>query len=770
MPAAGAANSPPVRPPILAPTRSRRVAFRLAALLAPLVILLVLELGLRLAGYGYETAFFRHATVNGRAVLLENDKFAWRFFPPEIARAPTPTVIPAKKADGTVRIFLFGESAALGDPRPAYGVGRYLEVLLRERFPAARFEVVCVAMTAINSHAVRLIARECAGLDGDLWIVYMGHNEMEGPFGVANPFGLRAPNLTIVRAMLVMKATRVGQLVSTLANRLSGTRVRARSWAGMKTMAQQQIPPQAPAKETVYRNFEQNLDAILEAGHRAGVPILLSTVACNLRECGPFASHEDAALAETDRAGVSELRSLAQKAIATQRPLDAVEHYQAATALARSHAELHFRLAHAWLAATNDDQARASFVKARDLDALPFRADSRLDQLIRAAAERHRDRGVALGDAEAVLSADASGRSPGAEVFYEHVHLNFDGNYRLARAFADHVGVRLPAEAQADQRSEWLDAATCQRRLGLTDWNRYAVLESILLRMQDAPFTNQLGNPSRLRAVQTELVRLKSELQPRNYVDARAIYDEALVLAPDDFRLSENYAEFLEATGEFAEASQQWERVLALVSHHVVAHFHLARVQTRLGQYEPAAQHLGTALELRPEFVEARLALGQNLVHQGKPEAAIVEYRAVLRAQPGNPTALLRLADVLAAQNRRPEAMTCLEQAVELHPTFWEARYFLGIELVAEEKVTEARDQFAEVVRLRPDFPLGHLNYGVALAKLGQVKEAYAHFRATLRLDPNNVRATEYLRTLEAATRPAPPDGDPPPAPPASDR
>ena len=67
--------------------------------------------------------------------------------------------MPAKKPAGAYRIFLFGESAAQGDPDPSFGAGRYLQALLRERYPGMDFEVVCVAMTAINSHAILPIVR-----------------------------------------------------------------------------------------------------------------------------------------------------------------------------------------------------------------------------------------------------------------------------------------------------------------------------------------------------------------------------------------------------------------------------------------------------------------------------------------------------------------------------------------------------------------------------------------------------------------------------------
>ena len=114
----------------------RRWIFRLlASVVAPLLLLGVLEAALRVAGFGHRTSFFVPGQVQGERVLVENPAFGLSFFPPALVRSASPVVMKAEKPPGTCRIFLFGESAAMGDPRPAYGVGRYLEVLLRERFP-----------------------------------------------------------------------------------------------------------------------------------------------------------------------------------------------------------------------------------------------------------------------------------------------------------------------------------------------------------------------------------------------------------------------------------------------------------------------------------------------------------------------------------------------------------------------------------------------------------------------------------------------------------
>ena len=183
----------PIRPKPL--TKGRRVLFGLMALvLAPLLAFGLLEAGLRLAGYGYDTSFFKEIQIDGHDYLVNNDRFVLRFFPPQLTRLPEPLRMDARKPPDTCRIFVLGESAALGDPSPPYGAWRYLQALLSEKFPDRKFEVVNVSITAIDSHVILPIARECASHQGDFWIVYMGNNEMVGPVWGGQRFWSAGPS------------------------------------------------------------------------------------------------------------------------------------------------------------------------------------------------------------------------------------------------------------------------------------------------------------------------------------------------------------------------------------------------------------------------------------------------------------------------------------------------------------------------------------------------------------------------------------------------
>lgn len=52
--------------------------------------------------------------------------------------------------------------------------------MLRDQYPGVDFDVINAAITAINSHVVLPIARGCSRLESDLFVIYLGNNEVFG--------------------------------------------------------------------------------------------------------------------------------------------------------------------------------------------------------------------------------------------------------------------------------------------------------------------------------------------------------------------------------------------------------------------------------------------------------------------------------------------------------------------------------------------------------------------------------------------------------------
>jgi tetratricopeptide (TPR) repeat protein len=597
-----------------------------ALVVIPALLLLVTEVILRLAGFGYPTSFFLESKIEERAAYVDNPDFGRRFFPPGLVRYPRSQVVPADKAPETVRIIVLGESAAMGDPDPKFGLPRMLEVLLSDRFPGRQIEVVNVSMVAINSHAVLPIARECAGLRGDLWVVFMGNNEMIGPFGSLSVFGAQTPPWPLIRAGLALKRTRLGQGLAAIMYALRSGRQETSEWGGMTMMAHQKIAADDPRTLRVYRHFQRNLAGILDAGQRAGIPILLCSVATNLKDCPPFASLHREDMSDGDMArwrvryeqGVAfeEAGDLAAARVAYQSAAEIDDHY----------ADLLFRWARSSLEPGQTEPAAQRFRQARDRDALQFRTDSQLNQLIQRAAAERADRKVRFFDAEAWFAAHSPHGVPGSEFFLEHVHLSPEGNYLLAQAMAEqivdaldlapapgrHSGSVQAAAPAADP--PWLSLDECLRALGFTEWNRHDLLSRILERVEQPPFTQQIDHAKQIQDLRQQIEALRAATKPALVQRAAQQVARAVAQSPNDTDLRWNLAQLLDLAGDAVGAEEQWRAVIRLHPHAHLPYYNLAKVVEAQGRDDEARQLYLQCLERKPDYDLARqqLAAARN--------------------------------------------------------------------------------------------------------------------------------------------------------------
>ena len=749
-PSPGKTSSAPAIP--LSPRR--KFLFRLTALVILPLLMMVLaaalvEIGLRAGGYGFDTGFFRAIHAGGQEYFLNNENFCQRFFPPQLLRWPDPFKLAAVKPPDTVRIFVFGESAAMGDPQPAYGASRYLEVLLRGRFPQKKIEVINTGITAINSHVILPIARECAPQHGDFWIVYMGNNEMVGPFGAATVFGARAAPLWAARLNIGIQRLRVGQLLVASLRHFGGN-TRNASWGGMEMFLENQIAPNDPRKLSVYRNFEGNLRDIVSAGVNSGAKVILSTVSVNLKDCPPFASFTDSNLPAADRSQFDIIWEHAKTVQAQGNFLAAAEQFSQAVKLQPQFAEAHFRLGQCELALSNP-AAGAELQAACDLDALPFRADTQINSDIRKVAKERASDRLVLADAEQLLAHTSPGGAAGDETFYEHVHFNFDGNYRLARIWADQVGKALMAAGTAPASTNWAAQADCERDLALSIWNRQFVLQAVARRMGVPPLSTQFNNDARLQAVRTEEASLRQEeTQPGLSQKVRADYAAALQRAPDDAYLYEGEANFFEAVKDLPAATSAYRQLLALRPDHFYACLQLGRVLVEQNQPEQAEPYLRQAVQLRPSLPDAWSELGNALAAGSKFAPALDCMERAISLRPQDPTYLVDAARVLAKLNRHAEAIEHYRRAIQINPADWDAHFELAGELVAANQASEAINEYSAALKINPRHTVSYINLGVVFVRFNRLDDAIQCFQTALQLEPDNHIAQDYLNAVEA--------------------
>jgi tetratricopeptide (TPR) repeat protein len=810
----------PVKPSAKAGSKARLWAFRVIALLVgPLLFFTILEIALRVAGEGHPTSFFLTEKVNGQESLVQNDRFSWRFFGQEMARTAFPFMVPKVKPPDTTRIFVFGESAAYGDPEPEFSMSRVLTALLEGRHPGQKFEVINTAMTAINSHVILPIARDCAPLQGDCWVIYMGNNEVVGPYGSGTVFGTRSPSLPVVRASIALRGSYTGQLLESWFHDFQTRAGEPGEWGGMAMFVRNHVSADDPRMATVYHSFERNLGDIIDLGLNAHATVIVSTIVRNLRDCGPFASDHKPGLSATD---LAQWQQLYQSGVADQQSGkydQAIASFRQADGLDNLYAETHFRLGQCLLDAGRDADAAKELNLACDDDTLRFRADSKINGIIRRVAVEDQQNSVRLADSDAVANQSSPHSLAGHELLLEHVHLNFEGNYLVARAIADQIEKSLPQSGV----NPWPTADDCARRLGFNGFARRAADIDILGRLSAPPFTGQPDNRRQYQRLVQQVEQLQAGLTPdalrtaiaqtqasaqrhpddwilwhnlaglqmqsgqaaaaveslrqvtrlipffadawqalgqalasaKNYTDATAAFQTAMRLEPESVTSLNSLAEMHARAGQTEQAAQEFREVLRRKPDSGPAHLGLALVLDQTGHSDEANAEFDKAFRYREQTPAYLNTLGALALSKGWYDRAIESYTNSLRVLPADPDAEFNLGRSLEKVNRNAEAKSHYEKAISLRPDFVEAHFRLGLEQGQSGDWSNAAAEFNEVVRLKPDFVEARLNLGIALIQQHRDQEALGQFEEALRLDPNNPTALKYIGTLRAP-HPAP--------------
>lgn len=616
----GGANLAEESAPIQAqgrPISSRRLqgwrlhATRIAlALGVPCLLLALIELGLRLGGYGYSPRFFETA-ADGRS-LTTNPKFAWQFYSPDTATMPTPLLVSPQKPAATRRIVVLGESAAAGTPDPAFGFARMLELMLQRQYPGSRSEVVNAAMRGINSHIILPIARECAQLSPDVYVIYMGNNEVIG-FNSPSPGQL---NLTPYRRLLqfsqAVKATRLAQLTQSFIRRLASPPPASKQT--MDYLRTQRLAFDDPARNAIYENYEANLEDIVRSAHRSGAKVILATVASNLRDFPPLGSLHRPDLSPAQLADWEKHYAAASAAEASGQFSDAIRHYEAAAKIDDHFGELHFRLAHACESAGQSESAARHYALSRDWDALQFRSDRRINAVIRRKATDARDARLRFADIEKAFAESplASNGVPGANLFHDHVHFTFDGDYLVARTLLPEVAgaLDLPASTNAiPGRDE------CAKALAYTSLDELNVITAMVQQTSRPPFLDQLHHATRQADAEKSLSDRRARVTAADFDRIASTYREALAQRPDDWMLRHNHGNIL---GQF-------------------------------NQHRDAAAEHALVVKQLPRQRAFRLALGHALLSSGRPAEALTQFHAALEIDPNFGPA----REAIAAAQRR---------------------------------------------------------------------------------------------------------------------
>jgi tetratricopeptide (TPR) repeat protein len=361
------------------------------------------------------------------------------------------------------------------------------------------------------------------------------------------------------------------------------------------------------------------------------------------------------------------------------------------------------------------------------------------------------------------------------------VHLNFEGNYRLACAIADQVVKLLPEflAGQAKAEPAWAPLADCARRLAWTDWDRCKTLKVVLLRLNEPPFNSLLDHEPRYQRLQQEIEQLLPATNPSAWPQTAGQYREAVALAPQDWVLQGNLADMEMKLGDLTGAKTSLERVADALPFEPMAHLQLGTLLVQAGQTEAAMDQFHLALDLdpdwgpalnglaltylrqgkqaeaiaqfekavklQPEAADTRVNLGNALESAGRKQEAQQQFRAALAGRLATPESLVSVGKMCLSEGWLEEAITNFTRALRLNPTDAGVHYYLGRALASARRTAEAQRHFIEALRLNPDHAGAHLGLGIELRNQGREAEACEQFATAVGLNPKLLEARLYL-------------------------
>jgi tetratricopeptide (TPR) repeat protein len=490
---------------------------------------------------------------------------------------------------------------------------------------------------------------------------------------------------------------RTGQLLAAGLARFS-RRAQPAEWGGMGMFVEQAVPGDDPRLETVHRNFEANLRDIVRIAEGAGAKVLLSTVVANLKDCPPLLSRHRPGLAGDELARWQSAYDRGRIAWRLDDPATARPHLEEARRLDPQYADTLFLLGDLELHAGDTTAARQLFAEALRWDALRFRPDPRINDIIRRIAADYT--AVRLVDTARLLGADPASEAPiaGRELLFEHVHFDWEGNHRVARILAEGAETLLgppPAGAPA-----WLDSAATAAAIGYTERERAGVLQKIGPLLQSPPFPNQLTYPEDMARFARESARAQAAARdpaiqrraretvatavardPDNPFLAKiedeiaddlgdlpaalAAAEHARRLQPDNYAVAGNVAIKLARLGRLNEAETLLRSTAARspVSERIALLPAFADLHTRMEAPEKHRALLDQLHALRPGDTNLLLARARWAESQGDTAAAERELRATLARDPGQQMALETLVGLLARINPAVAAQATLDFA-----------------------------------------------------------------------------------------------------------
>lgn len=200
----------------------------------------------------------------------------------------------------------------------------------------------------------------------------------------------------------------------------------------------------------------------------------------------------------------------------------------------------------------------------------------------------------------------------------------------------------------------------------------------------------------------------------KDYTTAVQVYEEAVVLSPDNPEL------------------------LSL----------LGQLHLQLGNPAAAFDHLGRCLALDPTNAKAIVTAASMIQDNGDFDVALTKYRIAVSRLPDSPQVWNNIGACFFGKRNTYAAVAALRKANFLAPLEWIITYNLGIVLLTCGRYVSAFHYLSAAISLHADYAPAYMFLGVCLSLLNDVENACQAYEKALSIDNDFLVRLNYAVTL----------------------
>ena len=369
--------------------------FYASLIVIPILFFVLLEVGLRIFNYGNDNRVWIDISKD---MQILNPELGFRyFFSTKNIPFSVESFIYKEKKENSFRIFVVGASSAAGYPYlSSASFSKFIRKKLEILYPEKIIEVANFSVSAINSYTIRDLMPELLQKKPDLVLIYLGHNEYYGALGVGSLESLGSSRF-VVNTTLWLNKFKTVELIRNIVKAFSGIFSSETEITGGTMMAQLAKDKLIEYNSDIYwdgiHQFEGNLRDILSMCKEANVPVIVSTVASNLKDQKPFVSVKDSKYPPADQI---------------------------------------FFDAKNTLKTGETDSAKGLFIYAKELDALRFRAPEAINNVI---IQLCKEFNFPIVRSDSILNEVSPNGIVGDNLMTDHLHPNVKGYQLIGNLF-----------------------------------------------------------------------------------------------------------------------------------------------------------------------------------------------------------------------------------------------------------------------------------------------------------------------------------------------